>query len=745
MKAITLQQTHQDTKSMIHRIKKLNWPLIIGALIVLLMTLIAIKGPDWSPMNPMEEHYTLRIDGKIKTPPYPAFTVPGYPLGTDGFGRDIVSRLYWAVRPTMIMVMVVAAVRLFLGIVLGLFIGWSAGRTMRALESIMSGALSIPLLIVALIGIAAVGIDRGLIAFIIGLSITGWAETARLVSEQTRMIKQQAYIEAAQALGASDLRLVFYHILRQIMPMVWMLLAFEVSSTLLITAELGFLGYYIGGGVWVELFDFNVVNVVGLPELGQMLATSLTKLTDPSALIAVGSVMFLGILGFNLVGEGLRVQLSQERMRGRVSNGRLASWFEEKISQPFFGWAEENAVRLAVASVAILAVGGGMVWMGSRPARQPVSAQALISVPGNHLWASEKHDAQGTYWAQIDGPTNPKFKILFKGDGPFAGSPAIAADGTIIVTSLSNGLMAFSPEGQVKWMTFLDVEPVGSPALGPNGEVYVTDTDGGLGAFSQGGTKLWQFTPKSSSEATSGPIVGSDGSIYYTVVDHIQAVSAQGEHLWKTYISDSYLELIPRLSPQGGMIFVKDAALAAQNGIPLKLDGLPIDPTIFTDMAYSVGANSQLYFRSGHTIYGWRNSKEGVELQSQSTWEFQTSVVFFPLESGATPDSLIWLLYSSDFGDSHLVWLDKESRLVSNHRIPDRDSHLIAIDQNSIAYVCSPKMGLGVRCRAIDQMSEDPKWEVETNEGIEISGGAMVDGVIYLTTQDGYLFSLSDL
>ena len=60
----------------------------------------------------MQENYTLEVDGSIKTPPYPAFKIPGYPLGTDRFGRDLLSRILWGLRPTMLMVTAVAAFRL---------------------------------------------------------------------------------------------------------------------------------------------------------------------------------------------------------------------------------------------------------------------------------------------------------------------------------------------------------------------------------------------------------------------------------------------------------------------------------------------------------------------------------------------------------------------------------------------------------------------------------------------------------
>ena len=235
-----------DRPSPFHNI---NWPLLLGFLLVALIILVFIFGPAWAPQDPMQENYSLRVDGKIRTPPYPPFKIEGYTLGTDNFGRDLWSRILWGVRPTMIMVSIVAVIRLVVGTIMGLIIGWSQGRMKRLWDSLLSTTLSVPVLIIAIMGIYLVGIQEGLLAFIIGLGITGWAETARLVSEQTNLVKKQVFIDAVRSLGASERYILFVHVLRHIFPLLWMLLSFEISSTLLVSAELGFLGYYIGGGV----------------------------------------------------------------------------------------------------------------------------------------------------------------------------------------------------------------------------------------------------------------------------------------------------------------------------------------------------------------------------------------------------------------------------------------------------------------------------------------------------------------
>ena len=106
--------------------------------------------------------------------------------------------------------------------------------------------------------------------------------------------------------------------------MLWMLFAFVISRTLITTAGLGFLGYYIGGDVWVDVDDFVAVRLSGMPELGLMLASAWSEqqvLTEPWGMIIAGSVVVFAVLGFNLLGEGLRLRLSvnQAQRRSKLS------------------------------------------------------------------------------------------------------------------------------------------------------------------------------------------------------------------------------------------------------------------------------------------------------------------------------------------------------------------------------------------------------------------------------------------
>jgi ABC-type dipeptide/oligopeptide/nickel transport system permease subunit len=130
--------------SLLKKLRKLNWYLVFGGIFVALITFIAIFGPNFAPHDPMKENYALEVDGLIRTPPYRMFDVPGYILGTDRFGRDLFSRLLFAVRPTMIMVLSVAGVRLILGVALGMATGWLEGRKGRFLEPLYPFPFSSP-------------------------------------------------------------------------------------------------------------------------------------------------------------------------------------------------------------------------------------------------------------------------------------------------------------------------------------------------------------------------------------------------------------------------------------------------------------------------------------------------------------------------------------------------------------------------------------------------------------------------
>lgn len=710
---------------------KINWPLLLGCLFVGIMLFLAIYGPRLAPHDPMQENYTLKVDGAIRTPPYPAFRVDGYPLGTDRYGRDLLSRILWGVRPTMLMVVSVALTRLALGIVIGLAAGWSRGRVGRALESLVSLLLSIPALIVALVCIYIVGIERGLLAFIVGLGLAGWAETARMVGEQTRSLQSQTFVEAARALGASDRHILGRHILRHILSLVWMLLAFEISAALLVSAELGFLGYYIGGGIWVEISDFVVVNVEGLPELGQMISSALVKITDPTALLVVGSVVSLGVLGFNLLGEGLRLRMSGEWMQGGRRFHMLTvgaeAWLEERVLQPLSFWLEEHRSRLAWLLTALTLAVGAYFAYNAFAVKRLISDSQTVDALGAHLWASERYDAFGTLSAPVSLDSAPRLLWSAPVPGGPSGGPAVDADGVIYVAGLEKALLAFDPTGALLWQAALEEIPVGAPALDVDGRIFVADARGGVTAVDPDGTVLWRALVSEGREATSGPIVDAQGNIFLTVTDSVAALSPQGERMWYRFAADTYLQEPPRLSPDQKRIYLRNTAIEISSGDRLAIPIRPPEALLFADPSFFSGGNGLDYYRPGHEIVGWRYKGDALVTDPPITWKHEGLVLLLPFDQGVTRNGLAWLFYTTTWTDGRMIWLDAQSRLLGNYRFPRPNSRLIAIGAKDEAYICGANTAT-VECISVAPGVDEPVWRIMLATPGKVAGGALIPG-----------------
>lgn len=726
--------------------RKINWPLLLGFIFVAFIIFLAWFGPSLAPQDPMKENYTLAVDGLIRTPPYPPLRVDGYPLGTDRFGRDLLSRMLWGVRPTLMMVSVVALTRLILGILIGLAAGWFRGRVGRALDSLISLSLSIPALISALVGIFIVGIDRGLFAFVVGLGWMGWAETSRMVAEQTRAIKSQTFVEASRALGGASQHILFRHILRHILSLAWMLLAFEVSASLMVSAELGFLGYFIGGGIWIEITDFNAVNAEGLPELGQMISSALYRITDPSALLIVGTILVIGVLGFNLLGEGLRLRQTQEWMQGgrrfRMISVQTEAWLEEHVIQPLGFWLEEHRAKLKWTLIT-LALIVGTYFMYDALLAVPLEPRTELptALPGGHLWASERYDSYGTLSAPVSLDVEPKKLWSIKVPGGPSGGPAVAADGTIYVAGLAKVMLALDPAGAVIWQTTLEETPVGAPALNEKGTIFVADMKGGVTSIDQGGNILWRMSISSGREASSGPIVDTQGNIFLTIIDSVAALSPKGELLWLTPVTTSYIEEPPRLSPSQDLVFLKNAALRVGSGDYANPPIRPQELIMFSDPTFFSGANGLTYYRVDHEIIGWRYDSTGLVVDDAITWVHEGSVLLIPYDQGVSQNGLAWMFYTTTWTDSRMIWLDAQSRLLGNYRFQRPGSRLLAIGTKGEAYICGANTAT-IECINIAPGGNEPLWTFQLETPGNVVGGALIpDRLLLSVSHDGlYVF-----
>jgi peptide/nickel transport system permease protein len=744
--------------------RKINWSLLIGSIIVLIVIMVAVIGPKIAPQDPLAEHAILQVGSKWVIPPFAAFQVPGYLLGSDQFGRDMLSRILYAIRPTLVMVTIVAMVRLFLGTLIGLGAGWSNGRAGHILDVAISAALAVPVLLVALGAITMLGTNAGLLTFIIGLSINGWGETARFVREQTQLIKGQLYIESARSLGSSSLQILIQHILRQIMPMIWMLFAFEISGTLMVTAGLGFLGYYIGGDVWIEVADFVSRRTSGAPELGQMLATSWINLLQPWPLVLTGSVVFLTVLGFNLFGEGLRSRLNPEHINRTsffaIASHRFRTWFEEKLSYPVSNWLGASRLRPALVSGLILALVGSIYLYQTTFANRFTPAQAALTVPGGQLWAAERVDPYGTSYMNSIGPQNPQLLWIIQHPAGFSGSPTIAADGTIYIAESDGKLLALNPDGSSLWEVELPKPPSGPLALSPSGIVYITDSTGGLTAVNSAGNILWTYSIEAFGKPSHGAIVAPSGTIYYLLEDPrgdtLTALNPDGQQLWSVQPGTRAADTGLRLTPDSQQIFDKDVIINALDGskvdITLPTQGSPI---LSNQAQLFVGADGNTYLLAGHIVMQWIQTNQGFSLVQSADWNYRSAGMNqnsgLPSDAGVTPRGNVWLFYSGFYGNTSVYWLGPKGAILgSASGSLNQGVRLVAVDGNGTAYSC----GIGFAgsqgqnatlCDAYRAGTTDPIWTYLFPEGTDgITGAAMAPGRMYIITQDGSLTALGD-
>ena len=666
----------------------------------------------------------------------------GYPLGSDEFGRDLVSRLLWAIKPTMTLVLVVAAVRLIIGISIGLITGWANTWFSRLLDILISACLTAPVFFVALCIVALMGSKWGVWAFIVGLSITGWAESARIVREQTRAIKSQTFVEASRAMGAAPEQLILSHILPHVLPMMWIQLAFEIAGALLATAALGFLGYYMNG-IWIAIGDWVGQRTTGYPELSEMLGAATTLRVPWSALYA-GTAVFYIVLSFNILGEGLRQQLSPDRQRKRADmtrgSVRVSAWMEEQVYvgvQGFTHFASANGVVLLLG---IFLVGGmWLIWSS----QTSVEAKSVVTVPGGHLWVTSKHDAQGTYWTSAEGPAQPNLAWTFTGETNFTGGPVVNAAGQLFLTNSDGYLYAVDSSGQLMWKTKLPVQvpdqnavvtsgvtmmSSGPLAIAPNGNIMVVNDNASLTAVSPSGEVLWTASFVEGERPLSGPVVAVNGITYYPTNEHLIAVYPSGNLRFLVGLPTySIIDPLPRLSVDDRYLFFEDTVVDADTGSLLfDQTGPPMD-------SYIVGADGKIYIRSQDGMSEWQQTEKGYVLTKKSTFDTRALALDFrrPQEAGVSPGGNEWVVFSAGFDIPRFIWVDVRRDSTGVFNFPTSGARMIGIDQAGRMYMCSEPIQSASFCRAFNVSTGNVEWEYKLPVGAGLIGGAIVPGRLY--------------
>lgn len=253
----------------------------IGIVLVLVLVIFALFAPWIAPQDPAHIDLPTRLSRPSSA----------HWCGTDELGRDILSRLIYGSRISMLVGSCVVAVSLAVGLIVGSLAGYYGGRFDRFVNIVVMNAfLSFPGILLAIAFVAFRG--PGIFNLVLALSLGGWVGYARLVRAQVLAAREREFVEAARALGASDLRVIVRHILPNIIQPVIVQAAIGMAGAILAEATMSFLG-------------------LGVPpptaSWGAMLNDGRAHLFDsPHLVIFPALAVMLAVLSFNFIGDGLR-------------------------------------------------------------------------------------------------------------------------------------------------------------------------------------------------------------------------------------------------------------------------------------------------------------------------------------------------------------------------------------------------------------------------------------------------------
>ncbi len=296
-------KTKQEGRSLqeeaLEKLRK-NPVAVWSAILIVFICAVALLAP-WISPYPFDEQYLDQVLAKPDARHW---------FGTDSLGRDMLSRLIYGARISMAVGVITALISLVIGTIYGAVAGWFGGFVDSGMMRIVDILDSIPsLVLLILVKLIFDSVDiisnpelKALTGMLLALSLVSWVSLARVVRGQILQMKQMAYVEAARAMGASGLRIVSQHILPNIVGPVIVLLTFQIPSNILSESFLSFLGL----GLQPPFSSWGVLANDGWRSLKSY----------PHLMISPGIAIFMAMLAFNLLGDGLRDAFDPQ-MRGR--------------------------------------------------------------------------------------------------------------------------------------------------------------------------------------------------------------------------------------------------------------------------------------------------------------------------------------------------------------------------------------------------------------------------------------------
>jgi len=265
-----------------------NPSFVIGAALLLAVVACAALADVIAPQG----YDAVNIMEKLKQPSFidPASS---YPLGTDHIGRDLLARIVHGSRIALSVGLVAVLIETLIGVVLGLIAGYYGGKADSAILFVTDLTWAVPPVVLALAIVTVIG--SNLMNVVISIALVSWAQFTRIVRARTQALKNLPFVEAARAIGESDLSIILRYILPNVLSSIVVIGTLALPAAILSTSALSFMG--LGAQQ-------------PLPDWGSILSDGINYMRkQPFLTIAPGVALAVTVLGFNLLGEGLREML----------------------------------------------------------------------------------------------------------------------------------------------------------------------------------------------------------------------------------------------------------------------------------------------------------------------------------------------------------------------------------------------------------------------------------------------------
>jgi len=271
--------------------------VLVGGGIVLLVLFAALFAPWLAPHDPGEQDLLANL-----LPP--AFLAGGdtaHLLGTDSLGRDILSRLIYGARVAMVVAIFAAFFAMLLGGAMALIAGYFGGRIDWLISRAVDAWMSFPPVILSVI--LMVGLGVGLFKVVLAIVLVDWTRFCRVVRSEVLVVVSKDYIAAARLVGFTDRQVILREVLPAVLPLMITLLSLEMGIAVIVEAILSFVGLSVGANI---------------PAWGVMIADARNYMYQSTwSLILPVLAIFITVLGFNLLGDGLRRTLDPRLLQDR--------------------------------------------------------------------------------------------------------------------------------------------------------------------------------------------------------------------------------------------------------------------------------------------------------------------------------------------------------------------------------------------------------------------------------------------